>query len=374
MASNSISRIAWCTRLFFVFVALVAPVGAARAQGGLLFQGLADLELWKTDSASSLLARGGGRLAPVVRGDVWAAIEPIRNLVFVGEIYAEMGSGRDEPGNEISARQYGLRFSPSDELTFEGGGVRQIVGAFSSRQLSFRNPLISMPDGYATTYPYGARIDGSIYMLDYRAGVVSLPLHRSGYTPDPSAALRPAIGAGITPTVGVRVGVSATIGPYLNHDLSSSQLLAQDWKSYKQRVIAGDAQISRGYFEGNMEVAYSNYDVPGRGTPIDGVSFYLEPKYTFTPRFFMAARYERNDYPFISPVAQTFWVANRVVFNDVEIGGGFRATASTLLKLSIRADYWTPNVNPLAPHDNGYAVAAQWSHIFDFVELATRRR
>ena len=69
-----------------------------------------------------------------------------------------------------------------------------------------------------------------------------------------------------------------------------------------------------------------------------------------------------------------FWVANRVIFNDVEIGGGFRATASTLLKLSIRADYWTPNVNPLAPHDNGYAVAAQWSHIFDFVELATRRR
>lgn len=363
----------WCSRLCFVLVAMVAPVGAASAQGGFLFQGLADLELWKTDSASFLLARSGGHLAPVVRGDVWAAIEPIRNLVFFGEVSAEAGSGRYEPGSEIYAKQYGLRFSPTDELTFEGGKVRQIVGTFSSRQLSFRNPLIGTPDGYAITYPFGARIDGSIHMVDYRAGVVSLPLHRDGYTPDPSAAWRPAIGAGITPTVGMRVGVSATIGPYLNHDLSSSQLRAQDWTSYKQRVVAGDAQISRGYFEGNAEVVYSNYDVPGRGTPIDGVSFYLEPKYTFTPRCFMVARYERNDYPFISPVTQTFWVANRVILSDVEIGGGFRATASTLLKLSIRADHWTPNASPQAPHDNGYAVAAQWSQTFDLVELATRR-
>jgi hypothetical protein len=368
------NRIAWCSGLFFVLAAMVAPVGAASAQGGFLIQGLADLELWKTDSASFLLARGGGHLAPVVRGDVWAAIEPIKNLVFFGEVSAETGSGRDEPGNEIYPRQYGFRFSPSDELTFEGGKVRQIVGTFSSRQLSFRNPLIGMPDGYATTYPFGARIDGSIHMVDYRVGVVSLPLYRPGYSPDPSAALRPAIGAGLTPTVGMRVGVSATAGPYLNHDLSASQLRGQDWKSYKQRVVAGDAQISRGYFEGNAEVTYSNYDVPGRSTPIDGVSFYLEPKYTFTPRFFMAARYERNDYPFILPVSQTIWAANRVILSDVEIGAGFRATASTLLKLSIRADHWTPNVNPQAPHDNGYAVAAQWSQSFDLVELATRRR
>jgi hypothetical protein len=351
-----------------------APVRGAQAQGGFLFQGVGDLELWKTDSASALLARGGGHLAPVLRGDVWAAIEPIRNLVLFGEMSAEGGSGRPDPGNEIYAKQYGLRFSPSDALMFEGGKIRQIVGAFSSRQLSFRNPLIGVPDGYGTLYPHGARIDGSVRMLDYRAGIVSLPLYRAGYTPEPSSALRPAIGAGITPTVGMRFGVSGMIGPYLNKNLTATETRGKDWKSYKQRVVAGDAQISRGYFEGNVEVAYSNYDVPGRGTAVDGISFYVEPKYTFTPRFFMAARYERNDYPFISPVTPTFWVANRVIVADGEIAGGFRATASTLLKLSFRKDYWTPNANPQAPHDNGYAVAAQWSQTFDFVELATRRR
>lgn len=345
----------------------------AHAQGGFLLQGVGDVELWKTDSASSLLARANGKLAPLFRGDVWMAIEPLRNVVLFDETLAETGKARDEPGTEIYAKQYGVRFSPSDAFTFEGGKIRQIVGAFSARQLSFRNPLIGEPNGYAASYPHGVRVDGTVGLFDYRAGVVSLPVYRPGYIPEPSAALRPAIGFGVTPTTGSRIGFTGTVGPYLNHDLTSTELRGESWTHYKQRVVGMDAQLSRGYFEANVEASYSNYDVPGRGTAIDGVSFYVEPKYTFTPRFFMAARAERNDYPFILPVTPTFWVANRVIVSDAEVGGGFRATASALLKLSLRMDHWTPNVNPQAPHDNGYAVAMQWSQMVDFVELLRRR-
>ena len=67
-------------------------------------------------------------------------------------------------------------------------------------------------------------------------------------------------------------------------------------------------------------------------------------------------------------------IANSITFNDTEIGAGYRPTASTLLKLTVRADHWTPNANPNAPHDNGYAVAFQLSQFLDFVELATRKR
>lgn len=358
-----------------VRIALAALIGlatsthAAHAQGGFLFQGVGDVELWKTDSASSLLARGSGKLAPLFRGDVWMAIEPIGNLVFFNETLAEAGNARDEPGTEIYAKQYGLRYSPSDAFQIEGGKIRQIVGAFSSRQLSFRNPLIGEPDGYAASYPRGVRIDGSAGMVDYRAGLMSLPVYRQDYIPDPSAALRPAVGFGVTPMTGVRVGFTGTLGPYLNHNLSDAELRGESWTHYKQRVVGFDAQLSHGYFEANAEAAYSNYDVPGRGTAIDGISFYVEPKYTFTPRFFMAMRVERNDYPFISPVTPTIWVANRVVVEDGELGGGFRATASTLLKLSVRKDHWMPNANPQAPHDNGYAIAMQWSQMLDFVDL-----
>ena len=69
--------------------------------------------------------------------------------------------------------------------------------------------------------------------------------------------------------------------------------------------------------------------MPGRATAIDGLLFYLEPKYTFTPRFFMALRFERNDYPFIRPLNNTIWIANSVIFNDTEIGAGYRPAATT---------------------------------------------
>ncbi|MEP6619343.1 MAG: hypothetical protein ABJE47_08510 [bacterium] len=359
--------------------ALVALLAAAilppqlRAQGGFLLQGVGDIELWKTDSASALLARGSGHLAPLFRGDVWSAIEPVRNLVLFGELWGEAGSARTETGGGVDARQYGIRYSPSDAFTFETGKIRQIVGAFSSRQLSFRNPLVGTPDGYATSYPYGARVDGSRSMVDYRIGVMSLPLYRPGYTPVPGNRLRAAIGAGITPTTGIRFGVSATEGPYLNDAFSPALLRAQEWTAYKQRIVAADAQVSRGYFEGHAELARSSYDIPGKPA-VQGLLFYLEPKYTFSPRFYLAARYERNDYPFIGPATATIWTANPVVFNDAEIGGGFRPAAGTLLKLSVRADHWTPNASPFAPHDNGYAVVMQWSQTFDVMELLTPRR
>ena len=362
-------------RLLVIVAALLAASSApVEAQGGFLLQGVGDVELWKTDSASLLLARGGGRPSLLGRLDVWAAYEPIRNLILFAEAYGEAGSARGQPGNEIEAKQYGVRYSPSDAFVIEAGGIPQIVGEFSSRALSTRNPLIGSPDGYSLSYPRGARVDGSIGMFDYRVGVLSLPLFRAGYTPDPGLAMRPAIGVGVTPVVGLRVGVSAMSGAYLNPTLTPTQLHSQDWTSYKQRLLVVDAQFSRGYFEGHAEAARSGYDVPGRATPIDGLETYVDGKYTFTPRFFMAARYERNDYPFISPVSPTFWVANGVIFNDVEVGGGYRFGASSLLKASFRKDRWTPNISPQAPHDNGYAVAVQWSQAFDVVELLTRRQ
>ena len=102
----------------------------------------------------------------------------------------------------------------------------------------------------------------------------------------------------------------------------------------------------------------------------------LEPKYTFHPRFFAALRYEQNDYPSLAPrfSSTTNWRSNGVIFKDVDAGGGFRVTATSLLKVTVRADRWTPNISPNAPKDNGYAVVAQWSQTFDLVDLATRRR
>jgi hypothetical protein len=343
---------------------------AADAQGGVLVQGVGDLEMWKTDSASQLLARNLGRTVGMLRADVWAAAEPLRNLILFSEVSGETGRGNE---SELYLKQYGIRYTPLDAFGIEVGKITQVVGTFAARQLSFRNPLVGTPDGYATAYPYGVRAGGSAGIFDYRVGIVSLPLYREGYVPPPSPALRPAIGAGITPMIGLRLGVSATEGPYLNRDFTAQQLHGADWKAYGQRVVAGDMAFSRGYFEAHGEVARSSYDVPGRPASV-GLMYYLESKYTLTPRVFLAARYERNDYPYISPVTPTVWIGSNSVVSDGELGAGYRLGAETLLKVSVRKDHWKPNPNPNAPHDNGYAVAAQWSQTFDLMEMLTQRR
>jgi hypothetical protein len=345
----------------------------ARAQGGILFQGVLDAEVWKTDSLSSLLARNGGRPGAMGRIGLWAAAEPWRDVVVFGQLSAETGPGRHEEGSELYVTQYGTRWSPSDAFVLEAGRMMHVVGTFSSRWLSFRNPLIGMPDGYSLVYPFGLKISGTASVFDWRAAVLSKPLTHEDYTVEPSHAPRPAVGVGITPFTGVRLGASATVGPYLNHELAPTLLAGQSWRSYRQRLVAAALQLSRGYFEGFAEVARGSYDVPG-GAALSGITWYVETKYTFTPRVYAAVRVERNDYPFIMPFDANNWIANNSDFTDAEAGMGLRLAASTLLKLSVRADHWVPNPNPFAPQTSGRALAMQVSRTFDVLDLATRKR
>ena len=358
-----------------LMVALLMMLGSvpARAQGGILFQGVLDAEMWKTDSLSSLLARNEGRPGAMARIGLWAAAEPLRDLVMFGQLQAETGPGRHEEGSELYVTQYGTRWSPSDAFTLEAGKMTHVVGTFSSRWLSFMNPLVGMPDGYSLVYPFGVKVSGFGSVFDWRAAVLSKPLTHEDYTVEPSHAPRPAVGVGFTPVTGLRLGASATVGPYLNHELASTLLAGRSWRSYKQRLVAADLQLSRGYFEAFAEVAHGSYDVPG-SEALSGITWYAETKYTFTPRLYAAARVERNDYPYIMPLDADSWIADKSDFTDVEAGVGFRLAASTLLKLSVRADHWVPNPNPFAPQTNGRALAMQLSRTFDVLELATRKR
>jgi hypothetical protein len=231
-----------------------------------------------------------------------------------------------------------------------------------------------MPDGYSLVYPIGLRVSGVRSIFDYRVAVLDKPLSHEGYTPDPSPAPRPALGAGVTPFVGFRIGASTTVGPYLGRELAPTLLAGRDWRDFRQRIVAADVQLSRGYLESYAEIARGSYDVPARSAPVAGLAWYVETKYTFTPRLYLATRVEHNDYPFIAPRDTSRWTAGRSAFSDVEVGGGYRLTPSTLVKLSWRADHWVQNPNPFAPDASGHAVAMQLSQTFDLVEMATRRR
>jgi hypothetical protein len=347
---------------------LVAP--RARAQGGVLLQGIVDVEGWSTDTNSTLLTRNRGRAGDVLRAQLWTAVEPWRGIFLFAQGGGEGGTGRpfDERYTEASLDQAGLRMARDPRFVVNVGKLPHPVGVFASRNFSTRNPLIGTPDGYLPVYPVGAMLSGEIGRADYRAAVVSLPLTHRGYQPDPDAAAHPVIGVGFTPATGVRAGVTATVGAYLNRDFTSSQLAGRSWTAYKQRQVASGAEYGVSHFDFRGEFAWSSYDVPTRPA-IAGTTGYVEGRYTVTPRVFLAARGEVNHYPFIRSVSQTAWVTRRTDFTDWEAGVGVRATESTLIKASYRGDKWT--VTPATAgflRPGGRAIAIQLSQSFDVMD------
>lgn len=348
---------------------LVAPPVAARAQTSLLLQGIADGEGWSTNTTSSLLTRNNGKPGVVGRLQLWGAIEPIPHLVLYAQGEGETGPARAREDYSVHSDQFGVRYVGSRAFTADAGRLVPVIGTFAARRFSTRNPLIGQPDAYSLEYPYGAEVAGEFTHFDYRAAIVSLPTSHEGYQPSPSQRARPAIGGGFTPIVGLRFGGSFTTGSYLNNDIAPAYLAGHPWSDYHQRVLAGDFEYAHGYLETRAEIARGSFDVPGQ-SPITGLTYYGEVKYTFTPRFFVAGRAERNDYPFIRPTGASSWIAKRTDFADGEVGIGYRLTSSTLLKASVRGDRWWPHTTSYAT--GGHAIAVQWSQSFDVMSWVDR--
>ena len=365
----------------FITLGVLLVAGVPRrtaAQHGLLVQGVADAELWKTDSGSVLLTRNHGRPGTLERIQLWGAAEIRHDLLAYAAVTAETGRARTEPGSEWYADQVGVRYTGSDAFVLDAGKMPHPVGTFASRRYSMRNPLIGMPDGYPVQYPIGVQLSGTRGRVDYRAAVVSLPVYHADYTPDPTPAARPAIGGGFTPSTGVRVGASATWGPYLSRAVPAALYNGRSWRSYTQRVGAIDARVDRGYFEFRGELAAARALVPGGAgaptTTVRGLTYYGEAKYTLAPRVFVAGRFERNDYPYIQPSGTSGWVATATDVYNGEFGVGYRAGARTLFKASLRTDRWNVPPELRAALPNGAAFAFQCSRTFDVLDVAVGKR
>ena len=352
-------------RLALLGVLLMGAPPAA-AQDWLVFQGVADGEFWASDSGSRLLTRNDGHPGLLGRLYLWTGVAPAARLQLVALTEMAAGSALNEDA-EVSLEGLTLRYTPFRALVIEGGKLVSPVGAFGPRRFSPTNPLIGQPDAYSTAYPWAGQLSGSVSHLDYRVAVVSLPAVHEDYVPEPQAIPRLVVGGGVTPVVGVRVGASFTRGPYLSDELSPLIPAGNGWKDFKQEVLAFDGRVSRGYLEFHGELDYSWYDVPTISGRVSGVAYYAEVKYTWSPRFFSAARFQRNDYPFVLPLSRAQWIGKAVNFYAGEAGIGIRLDQHTLAKISYQQDNWTAS-------PNGRAVAVQLSYQFDVREWLARRQ
>jgi hypothetical protein len=234
--------------------------------------------------------------------------------------------------------------------------------------------LIGNPDLYPVDYPWGFKVSGVAGLVDYRLAAVDRPVSNRKYLPRGGTRARLVSGAGVTPTAGLRLGASYTAGSYLSGDVTASLPSGSTWNQFGQSVLSFDAAFSRGYLELRAEAALSSYEVPGHENAVDGAAFYLEGKYTWTPRFFTAVRLERNKYAFIRPLSGTAWMGVATTFSDGELGVGYRLGPRTLAKASLRLDSWDVPPARRSVLPNGHAVALQISHGFDLTEMLAGKR
>ena len=339
------------------------------AQERFLLEGIFDAELYKTDADSRLLSRNEGNIATLVRLQLWSAFQISPGLQIFAQVEFESDDSSGERETEAELEQFALRYSSQSSPWYflEAGKIVSPLNAYSNRHLSTQNPLIGQPLAYGTSYPLGLQAAGSSGWLDYRAALLDLPEINPGYIiVDPDSAFRPALGFGVTPFTGFRFGFSYTKGPYLNRQLGAWLPPGTDWRDFDQRVMGFDFQFSRGYLELNGQWVESQYDVPFHSVDTDDTTWYLELKYTWTPRLYGAVRYKNSEAAFIRHAGDRYWLAESGKFRDVEVGLGYRFSPDTQLKVSYRRDHWDSELaygNYSTP--NGYSLALQLSHHFD---------
>ena len=359
-------RVSRLVRVAAAWAIALAWLPGARDDQRVLLEGLADLEGWETDAGSRLLAVREGTAALGARLRLFSSVRLGAGFEVVAAGRIEGGSALED-GTETELEQAFVRWSRGGAATIvvDAGKVTVPLGNFAKRYRSDVNPLVGSPDSYDVSYPVGLVVATRWKWLDVRAAALDRPLANENYVPESDSALRPALAAGVTPIVGLRIGAYWTAGPYLGDGVTPFLPGEDHWKDFDQSIAGMELEFSRGYFELNGDVAWSEYDVPTLSERARGTAWYLEPKYTWTPRFFTALRYEYNDYPYIAPVAPGVWIAPNAAFRDVELGLGWRLSAGALAKLSYRRDWWDVDESLRDFLPDGYAVAVQLSWAFD---------
>lgn len=347
---------------------LLLASAAASAQERFLIEGIFDAELHDTDTDSHLLSRNDGDLSYVGRVQLWSAYQVSPSFQVYALVEGEIEDASGETESEAEFEQYAVRYTRHSSPSFfiEAGRILGPLTVYSDRHLSSKNPLIGQPYTFLTTYPIGAQIGGSFGKFDYRAAMVDEPDIKPDFLSiEPGTAYRPVLGFGFSPVQQLRFGVSYTEGPYLGGEADPGLPAGASWRDYDQQVLGFDFQYARGYLELNGQFVSAQYEIPFASEDSDNESYYVELKYTFTPRFYGAVRYGKNNETAIEYLDGLNWAHQDVEFGDLELGVGYRFTASSQLKMAYRNIQLDEEVALLGGGNNGHAVSLQFSHQFD---------
>jgi hypothetical protein len=264
---------------------------------------------------------------------------PLDRIALIAEI-------RSEDLSRIDTHAAYVRFRPWPTRPFDiqAGRIPPSFGAYGRRAYNADNPLIGYPlayqyltslradaipntvddllrmrgRGWQPSYPVGStststgvplvsafRWDTGVQAhwsgtyIDATAGVTTGTLSDPQFT-DNNGGRQISGRVAAKPAVGLVVGASAAHGAWLSDEVVELLPTTARSESYSQRAFGVDGEYSRAHWLVRAEVVWSGWDMPfmqlAATRRLDARGMWIEGRYRFHPRMFVAARADRLDF------------------------------------------------------------------------------
>ena len=236
--------------------------------------------------------------------------------------------------------------------------TRPSVNPLILPHLAYFTPMAPLEAGapvawpIASSYPLGGEVTISGAKWDARAALVDTPPTRifilNNTSTNPAATPVIEAGAGITPQVGLRIGVSFARGNYVTgSELKPAQ---PDGRMMTLANIEGEYAFGHTQLSGEL-----NHDTfaSARGNLV-AYEWFVEGMQTLAPRWFVAARNEGSSEPppFSTPTA------NRQLFHAVETALGYRLSP----EFTFRTSFFARKAFTRTDWDQQVGVSVVWAH------------
>lgn len=207
----------------------------------------------------------------------------------------------------------------------------------------------------ASTYPLAAVVTASTTKWDARAALTnSSPVRISipGVTANPDSTPVFEAGAGVTPIIGLRLGVSFAHGAYLTASEFAPTLPQVD----RRMTLAGiEGEYAFRYTKLTGEVVHDTFATISGGE-VGATTWFVQGTQTLAPRWYVAGRHEGTTSPVVATGA--FFAAQPTMLSN-ELTAGFRVNRDITLK----ASYYTRRpYGRVGDWDRQAGVQAVWDH------------
>jgi hypothetical protein len=224
--------------------------------------------------------------------------------------------------------------------------------------LSYVTPMPTFDPGaprvqpIASTYPLGAQVTASGLKWDARGAVLSAPVNRvyvlNATTPNPAARPFFVAGGGVTPRVGLRLGLSYGAGEYVTRD--ELAVPSPDGRSLQMVSFEGDYAFGYSRFTGEL----TRDRLQTAASTETAYAWFIQGTQTLAPRWFVAGRQEGTSAP---PLRTTTVSGQRTTFQVTEATLGYRLTP----ELAVRGSFITRKSFTRSDWDQQAGVSLVWA-------------